>query len=128
MADAVFPKAKEAFEQGAIDLMSDTIKVALLTSTYVYDDAHQFRSSLAGVIDLSPALTGPGVTGGKFTADNVTLPSVTTGSVVVALVGYKEVGSAATDPLIWYNDGFTQATNGGDITVIWDAVNGIFSL
>ena len=129
MASHVYPLAKQSFESAGINLTSATIKVALLTSAYTYSAAHQFRSSLSGVVQLSGALTTKAVTNGVFSADNVTFPAVASGSTIVALALYVDTGSSATDNLIAFVDGFSQATNGGDIIVAWDAgSNKIFAL
>ena len=48
MANAIYPKAKEAFLSGSINLTSDTIKCALVktSSGYTYSSAHQYYSDL----------------------------------------------------------------------------------
>ena len=122
MASHVYPLAKESFITGVINLSSDTIKLVLLTSAYTYSAAHQFRSSLSGVIgSASGAFASKTVALGVFNAANVTLTAVAGGSTIAALAIYKDTGSSATDNLIAFVDGFSQVTNGGDITVTWDS-------
>lgn len=126
MASHVYPLAKQAFLSGSINLASDTIKVVLLEAGYTYSAAHQFYSDLSNVIGAaSPALASKTETTGVFNAANVTLSAVVTGHTVAALVGFKDTGTTTTSPLLWFNDGFSQATNGGDITVSWDATAGV---
>ena len=120
MASHVYPLAKQSFITKQIDLGADTIKVALLTSAYTYSAAHQFRSSLSGVIQLSGALASKTETNGVFAAADTTLTSVPGGSTVAALVLYRDTGSSATDDLIAFVDGLSQVTNGSDITIAWD--------
>jgi hypothetical protein len=84
------------------------------------------------VIGTPQTLTSPTVTAGVFDAADVTFTAVTAGSTCEGVVIYKDTGVAGTSPLIAYIDtitGFPLATNGGDITVQWDAgTYKIFSL
>ena len=47
MANVLYPKAKESFlsQSPSIDIVGDTIKVAMVTSAYTYSAAHQYYSS-----------------------------------------------------------------------------------
>lgn len=130
MAAAVYPKAKEALLGAGISLTSDTIKVALLTASYTYSTAHQYRSSVsAATVAVSTALSSKTVTNGTFDCADITLIAVPNGFTVTALALYKDTGSAATDPLIAYIDGVSQVTNGGDILIQWDnGTNKVFTL
>lgn len=135
MANAVYPKAKESFlsQNPSIDMDTDTIKVAMVTSAYVYSSAHQYYSSVSGVVGTPAALASRTVTNGVFDAADVTFTSVASGSTVAALVIYKDTGSAATSPLVAFIDtassGLPVSTNGGDITITWDnGANKIFAL
>jgi len=132
MASALYPKAKESFisQNPSIDLDTDTIKAALVdTGTYTYSAAHQFYSSVSGVVGTPVTLTSKTVTNGVFDAADVTFTAVT-GNSVEAIIIYKDTGSAATSPLIAYLDsgtGLPVTPNGGDITITWSG-SGIFSL
>lgn len=130
MASYVYPLAKQSFLSGTINLTSASVKVALLTSAYTYSATDQFRSALTGVIALSAAgLSGVSVAGGVFSASNLTFAAVASGSTIAALVGYIDTGNIATDNLIWFDGGFSQLTNGGDILASWDTgANKIFAL
>lgn len=129
MASHVYPLAKQAFESGTIDLTSASIKVVLLTSAYTYSSTHQFLSDLTGTIATSGNLASKTVTNGVFDAADVTLTAVASGSTIAALAGFKDTGTGSTSPLIWFNDGFSQATTGGDVTVVFDSgSNRIFAL
>ena len=130
MASHVYPLAKQSFLSAGINMTSATIKAALVTSGYTYSASDQFRSALgANSIALSGALSGKSVTNGVFDASDITLSAVAGGSTVAAIVGYVDTGSAATDNLLWFEDGFSLATNGGDITIAWDnGASKIFAL
>jgi hypothetical protein len=129
MASHVYPKAKEAFISTGIDLTSATVKIVLLTSAYTYSASHQFYSDLSGVIVASGALASKTVALGVFDAADVTLTAVASGSTITALAGYKDTGTTTTSQLLWFNDGFSSATTGGDVTVQWDSgTSKIFAL
>lgn len=127
MASAVYPLARQSFLTGEIVLTTDTIKVVLLSATYTYSATHQFYNDLSGVIQASPAMSSKVVTNGTFSAANSTLTAVAGGSTITALAGYQDTGVVGTSRLIWFNDGFSQLTNGGTIIVQWDTgANKIF--
>ena len=134
MANALYAKGKEKLLTAAINLSSDTIKAALVSTSYAQNLAtDEFYSTISAVVLNTPATLGTKtVTAGVFDAADVTFTAVTAGSTVEAIVIYKDTGSAATSPLIAYIDtvtGFPLATNGGDITIVWDAGSyKIFSL
>lgn len=132
MANVLYNKAKESFisQNPSIDLDTDTIKVALVdTGTYTFSAAHQYYSSVTGVVGTPVTLASKTITNGVFDAADVTFTAVT-GASVEALVVYKDTGSAATSPLIAFIDTGTNlpvTPNGGDITIQWNA-SGIFSI
>lgn len=131
MANAIYPKAKEAYSFPGIT--SDTVKVALVdTGTYTYASTDQFLSDLSGVVGTAQTLGSKTFTNGVFDAADVTFTGVS-GSSAEALVIYNDTGTAATSNLIAYLDtGYTNlpvTPNGGDITVTWDSgSNKIFAL
>lgn len=133
MANAIYPKAKETLLQAGINMSSATIKVALVdTGTYTYSAAHQFTSSLSGVVGTAQTLGTKTFTNGTFDAADVTFTGVS-GASAEALVIYRDTGSSATSDLIAYLDtGYTNlpvTPNGGDITITWDnGTNKIFTL
>lgn len=131
MANALYPKFKESALQAGVNMSSGTVKVALVdTGAYTYNAAHQFLSSLAGVVGTAQTLGSKTFTNGVFDAADATFPTVT-GNSVEALVLYVDTGNAATSPLIAYIDtgvtGLPVTPNGGDINVAWNA-SGIFAL
>ena len=131
MANALYPKFKESILQAGVNMSSGTVKVALVdTGTYTYSSAHQYLSSLSGVVGTAQTLGSKTFTNGVFDAADSTFTAVT-GSTVEALVLYVDTGNAATSPLIAYIDtgvtGLPVTPNGGDINVTWNA-SGIFAL
>lgn len=140
MANALYPLYKQKIlnpgtlgttSGTAVDLSDDTIKVALVdTGTYTYSSAHEFYSSVSGVVGTPATLSSKTVTNGVFDAADVTFTAVS-GSSVEALIIYKDTGTTSTSSLIAYIDtvssGLPVTPNGGDITISWNA-SGIFTL
>ena len=131
MANSLYIKGKEKMLAAGINFATDTIKAALVKSTYVVDLANdEFYSTLSTyVLDTDVALTSKGITGGAFDADDVVWSAVAAGDTAKAVVLYKDTGTAGTSPLLAYIDtitGFPLATNGGDVSVKWD--NGVYKI
>lgn len=133
MANQLYPKIKEALLQQSANsnLSSGTVKVALIdTGTYTYNAAHEFLSSLTGVVGTAQTLGSKTFLNGLFDAADNTVPGVT-GASVEALVLYIDTGVAGTSRLVAYIDtgvtGLPVTPNGGDINIAWNA-SGIFQL
>ena len=133
MANAVYPKFKEALwlQSANSNANTGTLRAALVdTGTYTYSAAHEFLTSLTGVVGTAQVIGSKTFTNGVFDGADVTYPSVS-GSSAEAIVIYIDTGTAGTSRLVAYLDsGFTGlpvTPNGGDITVTWNA-SGIFAL
>ena len=57
MANVVYPTGMKAFADADIDFLVDDIKIAAMSSTYVYSAAHDFRDDLSGVVASSANLS-----------------------------------------------------------------------
>lgn len=110
---AAYGLAQQSLVNGEIDFDTDTIKVALCTSTYTPNqDTHDYFN------DVTNEVTGTGYTAGgqTLTGKSVTYTSGTntltldcadpswTSSTITAryAVFYKSTGTASTSPLICY--------------------------
>jgi hypothetical protein len=120
-----------------IDLLDNTIKIALCTSSYTLDrDAHTFFD------DITNEVTGTGYTAGgatlaskTITKDDANDRSVFdaadvswTSSTITARYGimYMDSGTASTSPLIACLDFESdQSSSNGTFTIQWNA-SGIF--
>ena len=127
MANAVYPKYKEAMISGStnISLSTITVKAALVdTGTYTYSAAHEFLSSLSGVVGTAATLGTKTVANGLFDAADSTYTAVT-GNTAEAIVIYIDTGVAGTSRLVTYIDtgatGLPVTPNGGDISIAWNA-------
>lgn len=133
MANALYPKAKEAFLNADIDMLADTITLALVdTGVYTYSGSHQYRNEVSNTAVISTAtLSGKTAANGVFDADDATFTSVT-GANCEALIIYQDTGVQSTSRLIAYIDsatGLPILPNGGDITVAFSGgASKIFSL
>lgn len=133
MANAIYPKAKEQMLQGGINLSTSTVRVALVDlGTYTYSAAHEFLSSVSGVVGTAQVLNSKTFVNGVFDAADVTFPA-TTGATAEAIIIYIDTGSAATSRLILFQDvgvtGLPVTPNGGDINLVFDnGANRIFAL
>lgn len=142
MANAVYPKAKEGFLDGSIDLDTAVIKVALVRG-YTYSSAHEFVSDVTtagGTLHAtSGALSSIAVTNGVFDAADVTFTTPSSDanqhSLLVfqssAVGGGSDVASSSQRVIAWIDTGtgVPIIPSGGDITIQWDSgANKIFSL
>lgn len=139
MADVIYNSFKKKIMDGSIDLDTDTIKVALVTSSYTPDqDAHDFFD------DITNEVSGTGYTAGgvslankAVTADNTDNEGVfdaddaswTTSTITArGAVIYKSTGTASTSPLICYIDfGADKSSSAGTFQITWNS-EGILNL
>ena len=119
MPNALYPKWKEALLQNSANsALTGTVRAALVdTGTYTYSAAHEFLTSLTGVVGTAQTIGATKTyTNGVFDGGDVTFTAVT-GNTAEALVLYIDTGVT----------GLPVTPNGGDITVTWNA-SGIFAL
>jgi len=138
LANAIYPLWKQEVMKGTSNNLLNSsegatgVYAALVdTGTYTYSAAHQFYSSLSGVVGTDQEILTKTQTSGTFDGDNVTYTGVT-GSSAEAIVLYrKNAGANTTWPLIAYLDtsvtGLPVTPNSGDILISWNA-SGIFTL
>ena len=137
MANAIYPKYKEALlnasANSAITGSGTTGLCAALvdTGTYTYSSAHEFYSSLSGVVGTDQEITTPTLTGGVVDGGDVTFSAVSGNSVEAIVIYRKNAGANTTWRLVAYIDtgqtGLPVTPNGGSITITWSG-SGIFSL
>jgi hypothetical protein len=133
MANSLYSKGREAFLEGTIAGLTDTIRLSLFTNTYSPNlSTDQFYSTpLAATSATAGPITLTSVTGsaGTLSAANVVFTSVS-GSTSQYLILYKDTGTTTTSPLIGLIDtatGLPVTPNGGNITVAW-ASGQVFTL
>lgn len=128
MANQLATSYKKLTLDADLDLLVDTIKVVGLSSAYTFSSAHDFLDDLTGILGTSPALTGKTTTGGVFKASNITPAFTGIATNIARLWVFKDTGSAATSPLIYFMDtGFSHSQNGGNVNLTWNA-SGLFAI
>jgi hypothetical protein len=133
MSNALYSKAKEAFLNGSINMVANTIVISLVdTGVYTYSASHQFRNEVSNSAVISSAtLANKTITNGVFDADDATFSSVT-GANCEALLIFQDTGIQTTSRLIAFIDsatGLPILPNGGDISVAFSSgASKIFAL
>ena len=133
MSNALYSKAKEAFLNGSINMVANTIIISLVdTGVYTHSATHQFRNEVANSAVISSAtLANKTITNGVFDADDATFSSVT-GANCEALLIFQDTGIQSTSKLIAFIDsatGLPILPNGGDISVAFSSgASKIFAL
>jgi hypothetical protein len=137
VANSVYPKALQGFLTKTIDMSGDNIKSMLVTSGYVYSATHQFVSDVPSgdIIQRGGSnLATKTETSGVFDAADFTHTAVASGSTVAGIIVYDDTPATdATKQLLAFIDHDASSnpislpTNGGDITIQWNA-SGIFSI
>src|SRR5574337_1708660 len=139
MASVFYNSFKVDIQSGNIDIDTDTIKCALVTSTYTPNIDTDTKWS-----NVTNEVSGTGYTAGGATLASVTVTQdntndrgvvdaadVTWSTATItarAAVLYKSTGTASTSPLICYIDfGSDQTSSGGNFVIQWNA-SGIFAL
>jgi len=114
---------------GDITAAGTTVKCRLMrVSAYTISQAHQFASSLPAAIVTDVTLgsktaNGAGSDPGCLDAADATFTAVPAGAAIDCLAVFKDTGTPATSPLLFFIDGFSVTPNGGDITVQWSNSN-----
>ncbi len=143
MANVFFNRAKYELVNGKINWNNDTIKIALMNNSFSTPTASSYDTwSQVSSYECS----GTGYTAGGLTLSNKTLTEddinnkaiadagdptwtgINVGTIKGAMI-YKSTGTPSTSTLICWIDtgGFPITTNGGDITIQFNA-SGIFNL
>lgn len=111
---------------GDLTAAGTTVKVRLMRqAAYTFSQSHQYASSLPAsivadvILGTKAANGGTGADPGCFDAADATFLAVPSGAAIDCLAAFKDTGTPATSPLLFYIDGFSVVPNTGDITVQW---------
>jgi len=133
MADVIYNSVKSSFLKASINLTTNTIKVALVTSSYTPNqDTHDFFD------DVTNEVTGAGYTAGGVTLASKTVTEdaaantaifdaadVTWAASTITAAGaviYKSTGVSSTSNLIAFIDfGSSFSTISGTFQITWSA-------
>jgi len=135
MANVLYPKAKEDFLAGNLNLSSNTITIALVdTDVYTFSSAHEDRADIPNSAVVATAnLQSKTIASGVFDADDASFTSVSGANCEALIIYHTDIqGGNTTSRLIAYVDsasGLPILPNGGDITVRFSSgANKIFAL
>ena len=133
MADVIYNSYKKILGDGAIDWLTDTIKVMLVTSAYTPDqDAHDFKDDITNEISGTGYTAGGAALASKTNTQDDTddegvqdaADTVWSGATFTTrgAVIYKDTGTPSTSPIIAYIDfGEDKSPSGADFTIEWNA-------
>jgi hypothetical protein len=139
MANVIYNAFKTNLMKKSIDLVNDTIKIALVTSAYTPNqDTHDFFDDVTNEVGASGTYSAGGGTltttvsqddtdnEGVFDATDI---SFTTATITArGAVIYKSTGTASTSPLICYIDfGADKSSTAGTFAIVF-AAEGILNL
>lgn len=138
MANAIYPLYKQELLRGTANNALNSsegatgVFCALVdTGVYTYNSAHQFFSSLSGIVGTDQEILTKTQVNGTFDGTDLTYTAVSGNSVEALVLYRKNAGANTTWPLIAYIDtsvtGLPVTPNGGNITIQWNA-SGIFTI
>jgi hypothetical protein len=154
MSNSLYDSARIAFGTAGINWLGDNIKAAILTPAYPGGSVSISGDSeftaiapyiLAGTtasVTLTTKVTSVGALTGAMSSAPVTFVALTAGQIIGYIALYKDpdptningipaIGNQASSPLIALFDsgyGIGAGTNGSNIEITWDPINGIFRL
>ena len=123
MANVLYPKAKEDFLAGNLNLSSNTVTIALVdTGVYTFNTAHEDRADVPNSAVVATAnLASKTITSGVFDAADATFTSVSGANCEALILYHTDIqGGNTTSRLIAYVDsasGLPILPIGGYITV-----------
>ncbi len=124
MSNQMYAKGREAFLEGSIAGLSDTLACSLVSSSYTVNlSTDQFYNVISGGAIIAGPVSLTSVTGsaGTLSAANTVFSSVS-GSAASFIVLFKNTGTSSTSALLVYYDtatGLPVTPNGGNITIAW---------
>lgn len=123
-----------------VDWATDTIKVALTTSTYTPNqDTHDFFDDVTNEVSGTGYTSGGATLGTKSvaydaTTNTVALKAATTSWSSASFTAryaviYKDTGTASTSPVLGYvNFGADQTVSSATFSIAWDSTDGVLKL
>jgi hypothetical protein len=139
MASGWYNKGKAQVANGGIDLLTDTIKVMLVSSAYTFNPDHNFASDANAQEIAVTGYTGGFGGGGRktlanktiteddtndravFDADDPVWTALGAGATIGGAILLKEVTNDGASPVILFLDPADLPTNGSDFQLQFDA-------
>lgn len=139
MASHVYAQFFRSALHKEVNLEADSIKLMLTTSLYAYSQANdRYQSAVTNEVSgpgyVAGGIVVPGITvtdsGGVYTlnASTADFGILTVTGIRTAVLYDATPGTAATNPLIWFQDfGVDNSPAGVDFQILWNA-SGIFTI
>lgn len=129
MANAVYPLWLKHLLDVWMNLVAanpaGSLRVAAVTTAYTYSTAHEFYSSVSGVL-ATAVLTGVDTTGGVLDADDGLLTSISVGAINAVVVHWWTGNAATSRLMLYFDDGVNfDLDPSGDVRVRWSNVEGV---
>ena len=128
MANQLFVSARQSFLTGGFDWTSANLKMAILDTTYVFDENQEFVDEVPGAsIVQVEDLTNPTAIDGFANADSLQFDNVVAGNQIAYLIIYDDTGVPATSRLLAYFDtvtGLPTDASGQNFVIFPDALFG----
>lgn len=136
MANSLYDSGRNSFLTGEIDYVNDTVKMALVATSYTSDvSGHVYYNDIdpaSNVVGTAQTLLNKTAVAGVADCDDVEFGTIAAGSTIAYIVLYKDTGDNNTSPLIAVYDtaaGLPFTTSGSEITIkIDDGANKLFKL
>jgi hypothetical protein len=124
---AIYPSARTALLTGQINMLTDTVMLVPLDSTYTYDETDRHLNDVTTTpVATAQIVSVIDVTDGEVHVQPITFPGVADGTTITGLVAYIDAGTPAVSPLLGFTNrrGDTVTLSvpgtGGDITFTFD--------
>ncbi len=134
MANALYPKFKEALLQGSVNMSSSDVKAIIVDlADYTYSSSHEFLSDVPSGAreEISAALGSKTFTNGTFDSADTSWPSAAGDPVEAVILVVGDTSTPASCRLAAFYDtgvtGLPLTLNGGNVTGTVNA-SGWFSL
>lgn len=152
MVDLVYNEAKFQIASGTINLLTDDLRVLLVTPNYIPDPDHSFVSDGVETSPINFELDGTGYVAGfdsddrqallnrsvvkdedvdraRLFADNIIWNPISAGAAGAAII-FKSVTADTDSPMIAYiqSGGFPLTTDGGELQLRFNSTSGVLTL
>lgn len=132
MASAAYNRGAYVIGDSSLDWAVDTISCLLVRETYTYLSTHNVISDVVAAevsvggyarqtLGTKTITEDDGNNRAELSAGNATFTALVTGQTAAGAIVAKNTGNDATSPLIAFLDFADLPTNGGNITVQWNA-------
>lgn len=139
MVNEAYNILKKESADGNIDWVSDDMKVMLVSGSVTFDGTELDMTVVSALEVVGTGYTAGGasiaslvvtqnnsLSAGHVDGTDLTFTALDAGTIAAAVI-YRSAGSPANIPCLYLSSGgdFPITTNGGDVTLNWNATSGI---